>query len=227
MRGLLVEHDTEIDTIKSEVCLVSRKKTEIVKFTPEGMRTSQFARGEYELLEAGRADDLTEVVKLGIKSLEGARFRKCLPPKYEPDEQGLENFVGECEKYLQKINEINSSLDEPFAVIPDHEGLCAFLGISRETYRKYKARSERWAYCIGLIDTVITSCKKSLALRGKVPPMFAIFDLVNNGGYYNTNTFTPDHLEGFEVVESPEQRLKRLQDKYRFDSGGDTGHLNG
>lgn len=203
------------------------KEKNIVKYTAEGMRTSQFARGEYELLEAGRADDLTEVVKLGIKSLEGARLRKCSPPKYEPDEQGLENFVGECERYLQRINEINSSLDEPFAVIPDHEGLCAFLGISRETYRKYKARSERWAYCIGLVDTVITSCKKSLALRGKIPPMFAVFDLVNNGDYFNTSEFKPERLETFEVIESPEQRALRLADKYRVASGGDTGHLDG
>lgn len=194
------------------------KGKDIVKYTSEGMRTSLFPKGQYEPLEVGRADDLSEVVKMGVQSLQGARLRRFQEPRYSPDNEGLEKFVCDCERYFERVNEINADLEEQFAVIPDHEGLCAFLGISRETFRKYRGRSREWAYSLDLVSTVITSCKKALALRGKIPSVFAIFDLANNSGYYNTNTFVPEG-EPFEFVETREERLSRLIDKYRVGQG--------
>ncbi len=189
----------------------------IIKTTSEGFRTAQFSKGAYSELEPGEANDLEDVINLGVQSVKAAKMRKGKEPFYSPDAQGLEEFTERCEDYFQRINEINRDRETKYCVIPDVEGLAVYLGFTRKTLAKYRERGADWQYTIDLVKEVITSAKKQLAASGKMPVVYCIFDLINNSNYLSTNEFHATN-EPFAIVEGAEERQRRLADKYHVSS---------
>ena len=74
-------------------------------------------------------------------------------------------------------------------LIPDIEGWCIFLGITKQTILNYAKRSQNWADTIEYIKESILAAKKQLAFRFKIPPVVYLNDVSNNHNYLNTNEF--------------------------------------
>lgn len=108
--------------------------------------------------------------------------------KYPDTAEGLFKFQRRTEAYLQYIVDANSDPDGEH-IIPDIEGWSVYLGIARVTLYSFKRRGEQWKEYIEYVAEVIGGAKKQLALRGNIPPVIAMFDLINNHGYHNTSEF--------------------------------------
>lgn len=69
-------------------------------------------------------------------------------------------------------------------IVPDLEGLCMFLGISRNTLFTWENTDKNGMRdVISQVKNDIAACKKQLALHGDIVPLFAITDFNNNHGY--------------------------------------------
>lgn len=133
------------------------------------------------------------------------------PAVYPNTETGLSTFIENSKGYFAYVQSVNANLEEKAQIIPDIEGYCLWLGITRETLRKYTNRNNEWAEIIQLYKDGIACIKKELALRGKIPPMLAIFDLVNNHQYYNTNSFIIEH----KAAADKENKADDLEESIR------------
>lgn len=182
----------------------------ITKYDEDGFRTAEFAKGDYEVLD-GNADDLTAVVNIGLEGLKTSIFNAGRPPVYEPTEEGLQAFYDKTIAYFSHINNVNSNPDIQKKVIPDIESWCTYLGITRMTLSTYyRNRNDQWQYVIDYAKQVITSGKKQLAATYRIPPMFAVFDLINNtDNYRSTNEYHV--IQDYNPVEITERNNIRQQ----------------
>lgn len=182
----------------------------MAKRTSEGIRTTEFdgykpAGREYQPPE--NLDDMSEVIKMGLEAVKRYGGRQATYPNTP---EGIESFYQNAVSYFERINQINSCKDPDVKrVAPDFEGLAIWCGISRVTLFNYEQRGGEWAEMISIFKTLITSARKQLVTSYQVPPMWEIFNLVNNTGYYqNTNQII---LSTDEMKQAQEQR--QLQDK--------------
>ncbi len=144
-----------------------------------------------EVAEQLEGDELQAILAVGMRGL-AKTARKGPAALFPRTPEGLDAFKRESYAYLQYVQEVNSSAQEGgrLHLIPDIESWSAYMGITRETIRRYEAtRGEEWAQVIQQIKGIITACKKQLALQGRLPPVLAIFDLTNNSGYVNSSEF--------------------------------------
>lgn len=182
---------------------------QIKKRDENGYRILDYAKGNFEVTET--ANDLTAVVDDSIRSLQEVKARGGRPAVYAPTKEGLQDFLEDCSEYFRRINSINQNPDMERLVVPDVEGLCAHLQITRQTLHNYAAtRSDDWHEAIELVRTCIASAKKQLANTYRIPPVFALFDLVNNHGYRNATEFkltteeTPRQIEETKLANELE-----------------------
>lgn len=195
---------------------------QIKKRDENGYRILDYAKGNFEVTET--ANDLTAVVDDSIRSLQEVKARGGRPAVYAPTKEGLQDFLEDCSEYFRRINSINQNPDMERLVVPDVEGLCAHLQITRQTLHNYAAtRSDDWHEAIELVRTCIASAKKQLANTYRIPPVFALFDLVNNHGYRNATEFkltteeTPRQIEETKLANELEvQGLVWDEDKQEF-----------
>jgi hypothetical protein len=138
-------------------------------------------RFEVEKISPG---DLGAVLDMGLASLKGRS------PKYPETQEGLEEFKENTLNYFKYIQNCNKEDETEHNLIPDVEGLCCYLGISRKTLLVYENnRDEEWKDFIQKAKTLITATKKQLIFRQKIPPVVGIFDLCNNSDYVNSSEF--------------------------------------
>lgn len=172
----------------------------IKKRDENGFRLVDYAKGQYEVTET--ADDLTAVVSDGIRSIQALKARGGRPAAYPPTKEGLQDFLEDCSEYFRRINAINQNPDMEKLVMPDVEGLCAHLQITRQTLHVYSTtRNDDWHEAIELVRTCIASAKKQMANTFRVPPVFAIFDLTNNHHYVNSSEFKLSMSDAPQYVE--------------------------
>lgn len=142
------------------------------------------ASGNYELTT--NMDDISALLDVGIKAVGGK------PAKYPATEEGLQAFRDGIVGFFQYIDQKNSELngiEGTSRLVPDIEGMCTFLHISKPTFYAYKERGGEWTSVAELATTTIAAIKKQLSFSYKIPPMLAVFDLCNNHSYLNTNQF--------------------------------------
>ena len=97
--------------------------------------------------------------------------------RYETVED-LENGIIEYWNYLMEANA------KKIALLPDLEGMCAFLGITRNTLLEWERNDVRgFASTIEQAKNDIAACKKQIGLHGKIPPIIMAMDFNNNHGY--------------------------------------------
>ena len=133
----------------------------------------------------GDMNDLGALLKVAIEQL-GERGAGRLS-NYPDNQEGLEAFVFATQQYFQYIADANKENAEK--LIPDIEGWCIFLGITKQTVLNYAKRSQNWADAIEYIKESILAAKKQLAFRFKIPPVVYLNDVSNNHNYLNTNEF--------------------------------------
>lgn len=131
--------------------------------------------------------------------------------RYETVED-LENGIIAYWDYLLKAN------TKEIALIPDLEGLCAFLGISRKTLNNWENNDVRgFAATIEQAKNDIAACKKQIGLQGKIPPLVMAMDFNNNHGYVQKQevVVTPNNPLG--DAASNEELLAKYQQYAELD----------
>lgn len=136
-------------------------------------------------VEPGNMADLGALLDISIEQIGNKQVgRRAI---YENTQNGLNNFLEATKKYFEYIKDVNSVNEEK--LIPDIEGWCVFLGITRQSALNYAKRGDEWKEAIEYIKDCILSAKKQLAFRFKIPPVVFLNDISNNHGYLNTNEF--------------------------------------
>lgn len=137
----------------------------------------RFKEGEdYEALDEKTMVALTKNVLDNIAEYRQER-KLGQPRKYE----SVGEFITVVEQYVQYLQDANI---DGIKLIPDVEGLCAFMCISRETLNEWeKSRDASYSDAIKMVKNQLAFCKKQLALSGKIPPIVFATDFNNNHGY--------------------------------------------
>lgn len=123
--------------------------------------------------------------------------------RYETVED-LEKGIMDYWDYLIEANA------KEIALLPDVEGMCAFLGITRRTMLEWERNDVRgFASTIEQAKNDIAACKKQIGLHGKIPPIIMAMDFNNNHGYTQRQevVVTPNNPLGDAV--SNEELLAR------------------
>ena len=198
-----------------------RNKSECER-TPEGFRIAEGVS-----VMDGMQNEITAITSIGLRALRGHKLRKGKEPIYENTPEDFERFCNDIEGYFEKLNEVNSSGE--CRVVPDVESLASWLGMTRKTLLTYqRERGGAWTEEIELAKQVIIANKKQLLLSARGNAVGLIFDLINSSPYYrNVSEYHLENEEPVGTYESPEQRARRLADKYRVAPEGDTGRLDG
>lgn len=149
-------------------------------------------------------EDTCIPVEMAFACIKNNRGRPCT---YANTEMGLKSFLENAQGYFEYLTSANKQIeDEKLKLIPDIEGLSLYLGIDRTTLWRYRDRGGEWERAIDYFKGAIAYCKKQLALRGKIPTVLALFDLVNNHGYVNVSEFklvqnNPEQQKGSNIDE--------------------------
>lgn len=131
-------------------------------------------------------DDTAAVMDMTCAILKNLGGR---PFIYPNNEAGLKSFIENSQGYFTYVQNANNKLEEKQQIIPDVEGYCLWLGISRTTLKNYVDRGGEWAAVIDLFKNAIGNAKKQLILKGRIPAVIGIFDLTNNHSYVNSTEF--------------------------------------
>lgn len=173
----------------------------------KGVRIQKYRRfkpgRDYEEVEP---DEMVTITNNIIENLRAVRKAALIgrPPKYE----NLEDFLDVVEGYMKYVQDANL---DGMKLIPDIEGLCAYMNISRETLNTWeRTRSARYSDAIKMVKNQIAYAKKQLALKGKIPPIVFATDFNNNHGYTQKQevVLAPKNPLGDEA--SPDEIRKRL-----------------
>lgn len=146
-------------------------------------------------------DDLGAVLQMGIESI---RRYGGKPPIYEPTQEGLERFKEQTIQYFEHVKLVNTDENIEKKVVCDIEGWCVFCGITRMTLSTYyNQRGKEWKAFIDFTKEIIATTKKQNAYTYRTPPMIAVFDLVNNHQYHNSNEFhiTADTTDNSRLID--------------------------
>lgn len=131
---------------------------------------------DYEPVEPDEMVALTQNILDNLDAFDEAE-RTGRPRKYET--------VGEFKAIVRGyINYIRDANIDGVKLIPDIEGLCAYMGICRETLLEWeRSRDAVYSDTIKRVKNQIAYFKKQLALKGKIPPVTFATDFNNNHGY--------------------------------------------
>ena len=134
----------------------------------------RFKEGEDYLPVEG--NEVAEMYRIARENMENLK-RIGRPPVFasvEELQQGIVNYW----RYLEDANRREIKL------IPDVEGLCSFLGISRDMLFEWERNNfHGFASTIKTAKNDIASIKKQLGEQGKIPPIVMAMDFNNNHGY--------------------------------------------
>jgi hypothetical protein len=173
----------------------------------KGVRILKYRRfKENEDYEPTDNEDMVALTNASILNLRQYRD-DCVqgrPRKYET----VDEFFTAVEAYFQYIQDAN--LDE-IRLIPDIEGLCSYMGISRDSLFDWeRTRDSRYIDAIKTVKNTIAFCKKQLALKGKIPPIVFATDFNNNHGYLQKQEISIPQVAPFGHDSDPSTIRKAI-----------------
>jgi hypothetical protein len=185
---------------------MSNKPSNIQYRDERGVRILKYRRfHEGEDYDPVDPDEVPTVVQSMKDSLELHRKRIGQPPKYET----VDEFYSIVDAYYQYIQDANI---DKVKLIPDIEGLCSYMGISRETLNTWEhTRNARYSDAIKIVKNQIAFFKKQMALKGKIPPIVFATDFNNNHGYTQKQEVTVIPKNPLGDNMSPEE-VRKLAD---------------
>lgn len=178
-----------------------------------GVRAEDWTNGRLKdnSITAASCSDMISILSLVHDSRE--KEKKCgRPPRFESVEQ-LEAAIADFWEYLERKNA------EGVFLIPDVEGLCSFIRVSRDTFNAWGRENYRgFSAVVEKAKNDIVFCKKQLALRGKIPAVVFAIDVNNNHGYKQKQEIelTPKVATTDEL--SAEDLQKRIEGDVVIDS---------
>ena len=187
---------------------MSNKPSNIQYRDERGVRIQvyrRFKEGEdYEAVQPDEMIALTQNILDNLDAIDEAE-RIGRPRKYET----LAEFKEIVRGYINYIRDANV---DGVKLIPDIEGLCAFMGISRETLIEWeKTRSTEYSNAIKRVKNQLAFFKKQLALKGKIPALTFATDFNNNHGYTQKQEVTVRPKNPLGDNMSPED-VRKLAD---------------
>lgn len=174
-----------------------------------GARLQKYRRfREGRDFEAVEPDEMTVLCNMAIQNIEMYAKNELIgrPRKYETVESFIESATG----YLEYIRDANN---DGVKVIPDIEGLCSYMGISRTALFDWQtSRPGSYSNAIKSVLNFMASFKKQLALKGKIPPLTFATDFNNNHGYTQKQevVVTPNAPLGSENPDAAQQLIGEL-----------------
>lgn len=180
----------------------------------EGMRLQVYNHAGADLVPITGDDATAALIDMGIKVLSGA------PPKYTNDSEGLKAFQQKTLDYFKYVQRVNSDMESERKLMCDIESWAVFLGVTRQTINGYVRRGGAWEEFISRTKELILTTKKVRAYSHQVPPIFAIFDLVNNHGYRNTNDLrveAVDNTSMLSATKTPEEIAREIAEEIPMD----------
>ena len=145
-------------------------------------------------------DDLQAVTELCISSLKKHGGKQAL---YADTPQELQRFMNDVTGYFQMLHDANEDTEPDKQLYPSIEGLCLYMGFSRNVLSQYGKRSSAWREAIDTVRNAIATCKIQLASHFRIPPLVFVFDLTNNCAYYNTNQFVLRPEQAQDTATTP------------------------
>ena len=129
----------------------------------------------------GDYDDSTGEALSAIYSLARTNMQRRLDGRSLPKYGSIEELQAQIIAYWEYMEEANRN---GVALIPDMEGLCSFLGISRATFRSWERENfQGFAETLAQVRNDIAACKKQLGLQNKIPAIVMAMDFNNNHDY--------------------------------------------
>lgn len=157
----------------------SESKYYSTKQKEEGLRDDYGVRvlQDYECKEISDANEWVDMALLAIRSMDmmegrtvGTRYTK------------VEDLQEAIKKYWSYIIQRNSGGE--LRIVPDVEGMALFLGVTRNTLRKWETENTHgFGETIQIAKNAVAAYKKQMGLHGKIPPVFAAIDFNNNHDY--------------------------------------------
>jgi hypothetical protein len=187
---------------------MSNKPSNIQYRDERGVRIQvyrRFKEGEdYEAVQPDEMIALTQNILDNLDAIDEAE-RIGRPRKYET----LAEFKEIVRGYINYIRDANV---DGVKLIPDIEGLCAFMGIDRVTLLDWeKTRSTEYSNAIKSVKNQMAFFKKQLALKGKIPALTFATDFNNNHGYTQKQEVTVIPKNPLGDNMSPEE-VRKLAD---------------
>ena len=171
-----------------------------------------FKRGvDYTPTTGSELSELYKMARENTENMQKARRTKG-GMRYDTVED-LENGIIAYWDYLSKANQ------NEIALIPDVEGLCAFLGIDRRTLLIWEREDVRgFAATIAQAKNDIAACKKQIGMKGHIPPIIMAMDFNNNHGYVQKQevVITPNNPLG--DATSDEELIAKYQQYATLDA---------
>lgn len=213
--GIMIPPEEEVDmpTIPKDKGIAEGRRDE------KGVRILNFAdkknlrRGvDYQPTTGSELTELYKMARENTENMQKARRTKG-GVRYDTVDD-LENGIIAYWEYLSKANQ------NEIALIPDVEGLCAFLGISRRTLFEWERDDVRgFAATISQVKNDIAACKKQIGMQGHIPPIIMAMDFNNNHGYVQKQevVLTPNNPLG--DAASNEELIAKYQQYADLDDG--------
>ena len=189
-----------------------KERKETAARDENGVRKQYYKRfkegRDYEPTETEKTVALCDMFLDGFlerKDPEGIEKRGPGQPKKLPR---VEDFIDAVERY---INYIKDRAEEGVRLIPDIEGFCGFVGISRDSLNDWeRSRPGEYSDTIKRFKTNIAAYKKQLAFSGKIPPIVFATDFNNNHGYVQQQTLEIQAPKKLDTLPSKDEIVKKL-----------------
>lgn len=150
--------------------------------------------------------ETAEMFKLARENMEGMRDRGGRPPKFE-SVRDLQNGIINYWNYLANAN------TQEVKLIPDVEGLCSFLGITRNTLIEWENNNYNgFADTIKMVKNDIAACKKQLGEQNKIPALVLAMDMNNNHGYTQKQEVVLSPINPLGDAQSPDEIAEKYKD---------------
>ena len=150
------------------------------RYDENGMRLQTYQRGGADLAPITGDDAAAALIDIGIKTL---RTR----PQYANTEEGFRDFQNRTIKYFEYVQSVNRDKESNKRLMIDVESWAVYMGTTRQIINRYTERGGEWEDFINRVKEIISGEKKLRVYSHQAPPIFAIFDMVNNHYYHNTS----------------------------------------
>lgn len=87
--------------------------------------------------------------------------------------------------YIDYLDHLRENAERGIDIIPDVEGFCSYIGISRRKLRELEGKTD-FSYQISRIKTSIASAQKLIGMKGGIPPLVLAMNFNNNFDYLSS-----------------------------------------